>query len=140
MPRRQNSACADNAWTTSVTIFFNAHVYPNYAHTISSRTESRPHCLLPSLLLATSSHHQHASRNQTCTYARTPAHDRLTYHSTQMPQLHTMTSKAALHDHRGRHHHHVTTTVSGSGGKNVIFSNHPYDQSKYSDPLIYVPI
>jgi hypothetical protein len=28
----------------------------------------------------------------------------------------------------------------GSGGKNVIFSNRPYDQSKYSDPLIYVPI
>ncbi len=25
----------------------------------------------------------------------------------------------------------------GSGGKNVIFSNCPYDQSKYSDPLIY---
>ncbi len=24
----------------------------------------------------------------------------------------------------------------GSGGKNVIFSNRPYDQSKYSDPLI----
>ena len=28
----------------------------------------------------------------------------------------------------------------GSGGKNVIFSNCPYGQSKYSDPLIYVPI
>jgi hypothetical protein len=28
----------------------------------------------------------------------------------------------------------------GSSGKNVIFSNRPYDQSKYSDPLIYVPI
>jgi hypothetical protein len=28
----------------------------------------------------------------------------------------------------------------GSGRKNVIFSNRPYDQSKYSDPLIYVPI
>ncbi len=28
----------------------------------------------------------------------------------------------------------------GSGGKNVIFSNRPYDKSKYSDPLIYVPI
>ncbi len=28
----------------------------------------------------------------------------------------------------------------GSGGKNVIFSNRPYDESKYSDPLIYVPI
>ena len=28
----------------------------------------------------------------------------------------------------------------GSGGKNVIFSNRPYDQSKYSDPLIYMPI
>ena len=25
-----------------------------------------------------------------------------------------------------------------SGGKNVIFSNCPYDQSKYSDPLIYL--
>jgi hypothetical protein len=28
----------------------------------------------------------------------------------------------------------------GSGGKNVIFSNCPYDQSKYSDPLIYISI
>ncbi len=26
----------------------------------------------------------------------------------------------------------------GSGGKNVIFSNCPYDQSKYSDPLLYL--
>jgi hypothetical protein len=31
-------------------------------------------------------------------------------------------------------------TIRGSGRKNVIFSNRPYDQSKYSDPLIYVPI
>ena len=30
--------------------------------------------------------------------------------------------------------------VRGSGGKNVIFSNCPYDQSKYSDPLIYISI
>jgi hypothetical protein len=30
--------------------------------------------------------------------------------------------------------------IRGSGGKNVIFSNRPYDQSKYSDPLIYMPI
>ena len=28
----------------------------------------------------------------------------------------------------------------GSGGKNVIFSNCPYDQSKYSDPVIYISI
>ena len=36
----------------------------------------------------------------------------------------------ALIGHNGR----------GSGGKNVIFSNCPYDQSKYSDPLIYISI
>ncbi len=30
--------------------------------------------------------------------------------------------------------------VRGSGGKNVIFSNCPYDKSEYSDPLIYIPI
>ena len=45
----------------------------------------------------------------------------------------------------------ITSTVMGrysqdsdkdrwSGGKNVIFSNCPYDQSKYSDPLIYISI
>jgi hypothetical protein len=28
----------------------------------------------------------------------------------------------------------------GSGGKNVIFLKCPYDQSKYSDPLIYISI
>ena len=28
----------------------------------------------------------------------------------------------------------------GSGGKNDIFSNCPYDQSKYSDPFIYISI
>jgi len=46
----------------------------------------------------------------------------------------------------GTCHHNVhnpgadTNEARGSGGKNVIFSNRPYDQSKYSDPLIYVPI
>ena len=32
------------------------------------------------------------------------------------------------------------SSIRGSGGKNVIFSNCPYDQSKYSDPLIYISI
>jgi hypothetical protein len=31
-------------------------------------------------------------------------------------------------------------SARGSGGKNVIFSNCPYDKSEYSDPLIYIPI
>ena len=34
----------------------------------------------------------------------------------------------------------VIIKANGPGGKNVIFSNCPYDQSKYPDPLIYVPI
>ena len=34
----------------------------------------------------------------------------------------------------------IIRKARGSGGKNVIFSNRPYDQSKYSYPLIYVPI
>jgi len=32
------------------------------------------------------------------------------------------------------------TNGRGSGGKNDIFSNCPYDKSEYSDPLIYIPI
>ena len=32
------------------------------------------------------------------------------------------------------------SVTRGSGGKNVIFSKCPYDQSKYSDPLIYISI
>jgi hypothetical protein len=117
MPRRRNSAGADDASTTSVTIFFNAPAYQNYAHTISSGTEWRPHCPLPSLRLATSSPHQHAPRNQTYTYARTPAHGRSTYLSTQIQQSLTTTSKAAPTPPSGqtspsRHNHHRPRSLS----------------------------
>ena len=95
MPRRRNSARADDASTTSVTIFFNAHVFQNYALTISSGTDSPPHCPLHSRLLDTSSHRQHASQNPPCTYAQTQAHAHSTFPSTRTPHSLTPSAKAA---------------------------------------------
>ena len=34
----------------------------------------------------------------------------------------------------------TVSETRGDGGKNDIFSNCPYDQSKYSDPFIYISI